>query len=363
MAYKTSMKRKRDEFDAKSINILAKRAAYICSNPGCRAFTISPSETDSEKHISLGKASHITAAARNDPRYDSSLTPEQRRSLENGIYLCSSCTDLIDRNNGIDFSVEQLSKWKTEHEAWVRSNLNKSVASLTGSQRQPILNVCFDAGRNHIELIKKLYVEPDNDHIKFKLGETIIRLDIQIANDGDSPANDIDGYLDVEGFFHIFNRKQLRNYWDIYPHSMFDDPEGYREFINQRQRETAEQFFIRGVADGFGFSVFEDLIPSQSIKNKNVLMPPIRASINSNKITFHTKKLKQNQTRVIEPLYIDFYSWDEIASFNIVYRLNAEELTSDVQGILRVEIQKEPERYPIKKSKTKTGAKRRVDKR
>jgi len=37
---------------------------------------------------------------------------------------------MIDKNNGIDFSVELLKEWKKDHEEWVRNNLNKSVHSI-----------------------------------------------------------------------------------------------------------------------------------------------------------------------------------------------------------------------------------------
>jgi len=120
----------RDDFSQKTIETLAKRASYICSNPDCRSLTLSPSEKDPEKYIYIGKGAHITAASRYGPRYDSSLIHEQRSSVENGIFLCSNCADMIDKNGGLDFSVESLKKWKSEHESWVKANLNRSAHSL-----------------------------------------------------------------------------------------------------------------------------------------------------------------------------------------------------------------------------------------
>lgn len=119
----------RDDFNSKTIEILAKRASYICSNPNCRSLTLFPSDSDPEKYIYIGKAAHITAAAENGPRYDSAVTPEQRSSTENGIFLCSNCADMIDKNQGLDFSVDLLKKWKREHETWIKENLNKSLNS------------------------------------------------------------------------------------------------------------------------------------------------------------------------------------------------------------------------------------------
>ncbi len=117
----------RDDFDQKAIGVIAKRASYICSNPNCRSLTLCPSETDTEKYIYIGKVAHITAASENGPRYDPSLTSEQRCSVENGIFLCSNCADMIDKNKGLDFSVDLLKEWEKDHEAWVKENLNKSV--------------------------------------------------------------------------------------------------------------------------------------------------------------------------------------------------------------------------------------------
>ena len=34
--------------------------------------------------------------AQGGPRYDASMTPEERKSFENGIWLCQSCSKLID---------------------------------------------------------------------------------------------------------------------------------------------------------------------------------------------------------------------------------------------------------------------------
>lgn len=123
-------KKNRDEFPAKVIEALAKRASYICSNPDCRALTIAPSEIDPEKHIYIGEASHITAAAAGGPRYDVSLSTGDRNSIENGIFLCKGCARMIDVNDGIDFPGTLLKSWKKQHEEWARSNLNKSSNSI-----------------------------------------------------------------------------------------------------------------------------------------------------------------------------------------------------------------------------------------
>jgi len=59
----------------------------------------------------LGVFAHITAASVGGPRYDETLTPEQRKSAANAILLCQNCAKLIDSD--VDkYTVELLKDWK-----------------------------------------------------------------------------------------------------------------------------------------------------------------------------------------------------------------------------------------------------------
>jgi hypothetical protein len=98
----------RENFPKNVIDNVAKRAGYLCSNPGCRKKTVGPSENNSSKHVSIGKAAHITAAAPGGPRYNPDFTSENRKAITNAIHLCANCADLIDKNEGVDFPAELL---------------------------------------------------------------------------------------------------------------------------------------------------------------------------------------------------------------------------------------------------------------
>ena len=107
----------RDEFSGLTARTLAQRAGYLCSNPDCRRMTIGP-HTLSNKSVSIGVACHICAASLGGPRFDPTQRPEDRQSIENGIWLCHSCSDLIDK----DVSAhprDLLLNWKYRHEAFV----------------------------------------------------------------------------------------------------------------------------------------------------------------------------------------------------------------------------------------------------
>ena len=123
--------KERDDFSKTTVNVLQRRAAFLCSNPDCRCLTIAPDESGEEKWVYIGYAAHITAAAEGGPRFDPSLTHEQRSHITNAIFLCASCATLIDKNNGSDFPVELLKRWKTDHESWVRENLNRKPITIT----------------------------------------------------------------------------------------------------------------------------------------------------------------------------------------------------------------------------------------
>jgi hypothetical protein len=117
-----------DDFSPKIIKDVAHRASYTCCNPHCRRRTLAPSPANSAKMTHIGVAAHITAASPNGPRYDSSLTPQQRSAIENAIYLCIRCATLIDKNNGEDYPVDVLKAWKLLHEHWLSLQMHLDSA-------------------------------------------------------------------------------------------------------------------------------------------------------------------------------------------------------------------------------------------
>lgn len=100
----------RDNFNKDIQDALAKRVGVRCSNPSCRKVTTGP-RTDPAKIVNIGVAAHISAAAEGGPRYDATLTSDQRKSPDNGIWLCQNCAKLVD-NDPARYSVEVLRAWK-----------------------------------------------------------------------------------------------------------------------------------------------------------------------------------------------------------------------------------------------------------
>lgn len=105
----------RDIFSKATKQNLAKRVGYLGSNPDCGKLTTGP-HSDSARHINLGVASHITAAASLGPRFNHALTSQHRSAIDNAIWLCQSCAKLID-NDITKYTTTILIDWKKQAEA------------------------------------------------------------------------------------------------------------------------------------------------------------------------------------------------------------------------------------------------------
>jgi hypothetical protein len=108
----------RDDFSDKTKKAVAARASWQCAFTDCGKPTVGPSEESSEAVTMIGKAAHICGAAPGpgSRRYNSSMTPQERTSINNAIWLCPDHADLIDRDE-VTYSVETLHAMKSEHEA------------------------------------------------------------------------------------------------------------------------------------------------------------------------------------------------------------------------------------------------------
>lgn len=117
----------RDNFTKAVIEKLRTRVAHRCSNPECRVPTIGPA-TNSDRAASIGVAAHITAAAVGGPRYDAYLSEKARKSMGNGIWLCSNCSTVIDKDVE-RYTVDLLKLWKQEAEQQAKQELGKKLPS------------------------------------------------------------------------------------------------------------------------------------------------------------------------------------------------------------------------------------------
>ena len=127
----------RDDFSIETKETIAKRVNYLCSNPNCRKHTTGPSEIEN-KSVNVGVASHISAASKGGCRYDSSMSTEDRKSVKNGIWLCQTCSKLIDSDE-ILYTTEVLKNWKSEAERFAQYAISNANYPIELSQKRQIL--------------------------------------------------------------------------------------------------------------------------------------------------------------------------------------------------------------------------------
>ncbi len=148
----------RDDFSSRTINALSRRAGFRCSNPDCRRLTVGSNEIK-DKSTLVGVGAHITAASPGGARYNSTLTSDERCSIDNGIWLCANCSTLIDKDEK-KFPVDILNKWKAGIEKETADELrnNKRVAAPI---EEVIVKETFTEKAERVKEIRKKQLERD----------------------------------------------------------------------------------------------------------------------------------------------------------------------------------------------------------
>lgn len=122
----------RDDFPSGVKDELAKRAAFLCSNPRCRQPTSGP-QIGPSGTVNVGVAAHVTAASPGGPRYDPALSASERASADNAVWLCQTCAKLVD-NDLSGYSADRLTEWKWDAEAAARRALERRLSPATESE-------------------------------------------------------------------------------------------------------------------------------------------------------------------------------------------------------------------------------------
>ena len=114
----------RNDFTARTKSIIAGRAGYRCSFPGCNLVLIGPGKNNDDV-ICIGECAHIFSAAAGGPRGKTILNKTNIKSAGNGIFLCRNHHKIIDSNAGNEYSPSALLEYKGRHEAQIAKQLGK----------------------------------------------------------------------------------------------------------------------------------------------------------------------------------------------------------------------------------------------
>jgi hypothetical protein len=122
----------RDEFSESTKQFLAFRAGHTCSFTGCTQHTIGPSDESPIAFTNIGDAAHICAAAPGGRRYVAEMTSEERKHINNGIWLCATHARLVDRDEST-YTIDELRRMKETHEAVCAARVRLRQAGGTGT--------------------------------------------------------------------------------------------------------------------------------------------------------------------------------------------------------------------------------------
>ena len=104
------------------VKLLWGRAAGICSNPTCR--TDLTSILQESNSYNVGEMAHIIASSEDGPRGESGGGSDKYANL---VLLCPTCHRHIDKSPDGTYTVEQLHKWKHDHESSIRHRMSEAV--------------------------------------------------------------------------------------------------------------------------------------------------------------------------------------------------------------------------------------------
>jgi hypothetical protein len=174
----------RDDFKPKIKDSLAKRVGHACSNPDCDVLTVGPHSSPSDSS-SIGVAAHIAAASEGGPRWDSSMTKQDRTAPTNGIWLCHACARKID-NDPDAFPVDLLLRWKQQAEEKASKQHGRKLLRQADVQAQ--MGAMLGAAPTSSALAA---ISNVNKAAQSYLASLDRRLDVRISSDGSQTCFDL----------------------------------------------------------------------------------------------------------------------------------------------------------------------------
>jgi hypothetical protein len=157
-----------------------------------------------------------------------------------------------------------------------------------------------------------------------------IKLGVLLANDGTSPAEDIDIYLHFPDGFQLLGENKL-------PKPPFP-PHPPVEPMTEMQMLANSMNYANQLLSSVQYL---DNSPTSPTTLSNVSSPKIKR-VNSYEVHVHVQKVKHNLQVFLDPLFVIFDEFDTANSFTVDYRILAANIPHEVTGNLHVIIEKIP---------------------
>ena len=134
----------RDRVPPAQEKVVISRSGAKCAYPTCGIELTIDRQSPGDRPKATGKVAHIAAASPGGPRYDEKMTPEQRGSADNLIYLCGQHHDAIDsqlEHHTSDFLLDA----KRSHEAAVQRGVRNALGEVTYEELNIVCAVIANA--------------------------------------------------------------------------------------------------------------------------------------------------------------------------------------------------------------------------
>ena len=116
-------------FSAHTIKVLFARSGNRCAHPVCDAELVAAASAEDPDAV-IGQIAHIVAQSDNGPRADPSLSANERDLAQNLVLLCPTHHRVADSQENT-YSIDDMARWKREHEALVESQMQALASNLT----------------------------------------------------------------------------------------------------------------------------------------------------------------------------------------------------------------------------------------
>ena len=119
----------REDISARDLKILFMSSGGYCAIPECRRKLL-VDETGNDDESIIAQMAHISGKKPGAPRYDKSMTDEDRNSHTNLILVCNNCHKVIDDQPNT-YTVEKLHEIKDAHKRWIQESIKNEVINVT----------------------------------------------------------------------------------------------------------------------------------------------------------------------------------------------------------------------------------------
>lgn len=124
---------------------LAARSGGQCAMPSCSQSLFDPA---SGKRLLLGVAAHIAGDRPGSARHDPDMTPEARNAVENLIYLCPNCHQLIDGSPD-EYPVARLRQIKADRERLIADAIRNAIPNIGFPELDEVVGAFLDPPPSH----------------------------------------------------------------------------------------------------------------------------------------------------------------------------------------------------------------------